>query len=54
MTHSIDLEELAFVATVMERAHRLLDAEEKSCRRARRTDSKGLAARTRRSWARVS
>ncbi|GCD48321.1 hypothetical protein [Streptomyces paromomycinus] len=29
MTHSIDLEELAFVATVMERAHRLLDAEEK-------------------------
>ncbi|MFD7665048.1 hypothetical protein [Streptomyces sp. NPDC059788] len=29
MTQTIDLEELAFVAAVMERAHRLLDAEEK-------------------------
>ncbi|MFH8407099.1 hypothetical protein ACH4FX_20225 [Streptomyces sp. NPDC018019] len=29
MTQSIDLEELAFVAAVMERAHRLLAAEEK-------------------------
>ncbi|RSO09801.1 hypothetical protein DMH18_16920 [Streptomyces sp. WAC 06783] len=29
MTQSIDLEELAFVAAVMERAHRLLVAEEK-------------------------
>ncbi|OKI02515.1 hypothetical protein A6A06_15935 [Streptomyces sp. CB02923] len=29
MTQTIDLEELAYVAAVMERAHRLLDAEEK-------------------------